>query len=455
MMSSRAVGAGAFVVVGVVLFTAALFLIGERRMLFKDRFPVYTEFATLGQLEVGAVVRVAGMNAGEVTDITIPSSPAGRFRVKMELREDLHPLIRTDSVATVQTEGLVGAIFVNVGAGTERVPAVAEYGTIPSREPFTMADLLRQASNTSTMVGETIEALRGDIEKAVQQVALTAEDAHALVEDVRPDITAIAREGSRIAADTQAIVANINEGKGTIGKLITDDALYNRAREIADEAQSVMANVRQVSDEARRAVADFRSADGPAQGLLADMRATVSQTREAVADLADNMEALKHNFLLRGFFNRRGYFDLDAISPAEYRNGLLENGKRKAMRIWLASDVLFAAGVDGGEVLTEEGRARLDSAMTTYLRYVPSNPMIVEGYASLGTLGESFRQSRQRAGIVREYLLGRYGLSHQHTGFIALGKDGRGSPKGQEWDGVAIALFLDRDALQFTNTATK
>ena len=145
------------------------------------------------------------------------------------------------------------------------------------------------------------------------------------------------------------------------------------------EAQNVMANVREVSAEARRAIADFRSKDGPAQGLMADMRVTLVQAREATADLADNMEAMKHNFLLRGFFNQRGYFDLDAISPAEYRKGVLENGKRKAMRIWLASDVLFETGPDGTEVLTADGRARIDSAMATYLKYLPANPLVVEG----------------------------------------------------------------------------
>src|SRR5512134_2708673 len=110
MNRSKLVGAGAFVVIGLLLFTVGLFMIGERRMLFEDRFAVHTEFANLGQLELGAVVRVSGMDAGEVTEIRIPPSPAGKFRVRMELREDLHGLVRTDSIAATQMEGLVGAI---------------------------------------------------------------------------------------------------------------------------------------------------------------------------------------------------------------------------------------------------------------------------------------------------------------------------------------------------------
>ena len=452
MVSSKVVGAGAFVIIGVLLFTAALFMIGERRMLFEDRFEVYAEFARLGQLEPGAIVRVAGMNAGDVTDIQVPTSPTEKFRVKMRVRDDLHPLVRTDSIASAQTEGLVGGIYVNIAAGTAEAPEIPEGGTIQSREPFAMSDLLQQASDTIAQVNKTVEKLSGDVEMTVRQISMTTQDVHELIEDVSPQIKAIAENGNRISADTQRIIASIREGEGTIGKLINDDSLFQRAREIADDAKMVMANVKDVSEDARRAIADFRSTDGPAQGLFADMRVTLNQAREATADLADNMEAMKHNFLLRGFFNRRGYFNLDAISPAEYRNGVLENGKRKAMRIWLASSVLFEEG-PGGEVLSAEGRNRVDSAMTTYLRYVPSNPIVIEGYATEGTLGERYRLSRQRAGTVREYLLGRYGLSPQNTGYIALGSDAQGSPSGKEWDGVSLTMFLDTAALQFAGQA--
>ena len=141
---------------------------------------------------------------------------------------------------------------------------------------------------------------------------------------------------------------------------------------------------------------------------------------------------------MRGFFNRRGYFDLDAISPVDYRKGVLENGKRKAMRIWLAEGVLFESRPDGTEMLTEGGRARIDSAMATYLKYLPSNPIVVEGYATEGTVTERFRQARQRAGIVREYVLGRHELQPQNVGYIALGEEAPGSPSGDRWDVVAV-----------------
>jgi phospholipid/cholesterol/gamma-HCH transport system substrate-binding protein len=456
MVSSKAVGAGAFVIIGVLLFTLALFMIGERRMLFQERYTLYTEFGRLGQLENGAAVRIAGLDAGEVTDIRIPDSPSQKFRVRMEVRRDMRQLVRTDSEATTQTEGLVGAIYVNIGAGTEAAPIVDDGGTVVGRDPFQISDLLQQASDSVKLITDTVEALRGDAERAVQQIALTAEDSHALIEEIRPSITAIAQDGSRIAADTRAIIASINEGKGTIGKLVNDDSLYLEVRQIASEAQAIMANVRELSAEAKGAIAeakgaigDFRSPSGPTQGLMSDMRVTLSQAREATADLADNMEAMKRNFLLRGFFNNRGYFDLNTISPADYRKGVLENGKRKAMRIWLGADVLFEQRPDGTEALTADGRRRIDSAMATFLKYIPANPLVIEGYATQGPVGERFQLSRTRAATVRDYVMSQYALRPQHTGSIALADEAKGSPTDDRWDGVAVTLFLDRDELQF------
>src|SRR4051812_25292586 len=136
MTGFKAAAVGAFVVAGILLFAAGIFLIGDRRMLFSRTFEVYTEFANIAGLEEGAKVRVAGMDAGEVETIHVPPGPSAPFRVKLRVREDLHPIIRVDSVATIQTDGLVGNKFVQVEAGTDQAQTAPPGGTIHSREPF-------------------------------------------------------------------------------------------------------------------------------------------------------------------------------------------------------------------------------------------------------------------------------------------------------------------------------
>jgi len=116
---------------------------------------------------------------------------------------------------------------------------------------------------------------------------------------------------------------------------------------------------------------------------------------------------------------------------------------------------VFERQPDGTEVLSDGGKARLDSAIATYLKYIPSYPVVIEGYATDGLTQERFRVARQRARMVREYLLGRYALAPRATGAIALGNQADGSPDGSTWDGVAIALFVDKDALRFEASAVR
>src|SRR3954471_4685276 len=156
MPRTRLAYVGAFVILGVLLFASGLFLIGGRRMLFDHTFRAYAEFANINGLQNGAIVRVAGMDAGEVVEIGVPSSPSGRFRVHLRLREDLHPLIRVDSVATIQTDGLVGNKYVQVDAGTDAAPIVQAGGSMQSREPFDLGQMLERMSQTIDLVTATI-----------------------------------------------------------------------------------------------------------------------------------------------------------------------------------------------------------------------------------------------------------------------------------------------------------
>jgi phospholipid/cholesterol/gamma-HCH transport system substrate-binding protein len=449
MSSAKAVGAGVFVLGGVLLFAVILFTIGDRRMLFEQRFPLYVELAQLGQLQPGAIVRVAGLDAGSVTDIQVPRTPSEPFRVRLEVREDLRHLVRTDSVATTQTEGLVGAVFVNISVGSDAATPMADGGTIPGRDPFSMVDLLEQASETVTVVNETAVMLRDDLERTLQTAALTVDDLHGLLHTVRPDLVAMTRHGSRVAGEAEELMLALNEGRGTIGQLIHDDTLALQLRGLMDEAQLVMDNIRELSGDARRALADFTGPDGPTQGMMGDVRVAMREAREATAALADNMDALRHNFLFRGFFNRRGYYDLNAISPVEYREGLLEDRRRRVLRIWLDAAVLFEAGADGTEQLTPGGLARVDAAMATYLPFLPSSPIIVEGYATAGSVQERYHVSRLRARMVREHLLARHDLRPQHTASIGLADEAEDDPSETgRWDGIALTLVVDRDELR-------
>lgn len=445
MNSSRLIYVGLFVVLGLILFGAAIFLIGDRRMLFSKSFEIYTQFSKVTGLMDGAKVRVSGRDAGEVLEIQNPPNPSSKFRVKMRITESLHPLVRTDSLVTLQTDGVVGNKFLQVNAGSDSAPMAPSNSILSSREPFEMTDLLQQASDVVATMNQTVRALQDDVEKTMKIAGETITSAGNLIDEVGVDIKGLTASGNKVAEDLSAIVENARAGHGTVGKLINDDEVYANITAMTAEAKTTLENVREASEKAKQAIGDFQKKDTTGNDLTADLRVTLFKAREAMSDMAENMEALKRSFFFRGFFKKRGYYDLDEITPVDYREGVLKSKNRTSKRVWLPASDLFAQPEDQGVTkLTEPGTQRLDKAMADFLAYPGGNwLMIVEGYSGHGTRDQQFLLSRARAVAVQEYLIKKFHLDPDTLASMPMG-DLRAEGSQEPSEGVSLVLFMDK-----------
>ena len=445
---ARAVGIGVFVLAGLLLFTVGLFMIGDRQMAFAKKFTINTEFKKITGLQPGGIVRVSGAKAGAITRIVPPNVPGGKFRVEFDVTEDLHPLVRLDSVASIETEGLVGGSFLSIGSGTAASATAAAGATIPGKEPFEIADLMKQMSDTVQKVNDTFDEMKGDVERAVASGADTIDNANALLTAVSTDVKTMAANGAKLSADAALIAETVRKGEGSLGKLVNDDELYVRAANIAKQAEEIASSARQVVDQAKSTLAGFQSKDGPVEGMAAGLKQTMDDARKAMSAFAENMEALKHNFLLRGFFKDRGFFNLAEISPGAYRQGALTKGGliQPTPRVWLDAAQLFEPAPDdpATERLTAGGKGQLDASIGAYLDRTTGGVLMVEGYAQRGSKQEQYLRSRVRGSLVRDYLIATFGLTPQTTGIMPLGRDSAGSPGGKAWDGVALAMFEEK-----------
>jgi hypothetical protein len=120
------------------------------------------------------------------------------------------------------------------------------------------------------------------------------------------------------------------------------------------------------------------------------------------------------------------------------------------VRVWRRADVLFEPEPDRqeNERLTAPGKAWVDSAIAPYLEHVASGIVIVEGYSQRGTRDEQYLRSRARAGIVRDYLIGKFHIDPQATGAVPLSAESTDSPGNAPWDGVAVAVILPKASLE-------
>src|ERR1700748_3364958 len=155
-MKNHNVVVGIFVTVDIVLFGDCLFLIGNQHRAFNRHVVFYTNFQSVDGLPKGATVRVNGMDAGQVVSVQIPASPAQKFRLKLNVEDRLHGLIREDSLVTVGTEGLVGDKFVLIHSGSAGAPEAPPDSTLASKEPFDLTKMLEQAQGLMNQAGTTI-----------------------------------------------------------------------------------------------------------------------------------------------------------------------------------------------------------------------------------------------------------------------------------------------------------
>ena len=462
MPSKDKTAMGAFLVGGFLLFGLGLFLIGDRRMLFSASTHYHTEFAQVSSLEAGAKVRVGGMDAGEIIEILVPRKPGEKFRLKFRIVEKFVPVIRTDSIASIGTDGLLGSKFLLIDIGTTG-PAPPEW-TLPSREPFEIGDLLARIRETVAGVDRTFGEVKGDISDATKSVAESAKHVDQILVAAQVPIGKATEAASRFTEDFSVIVARVRSGEGTLGKLLNDEAVYNNVSSSSREIAQVLGNLRQTSEDVRDLVSRFKAGDVPenlertvknvsessekiktlisgfqpsaggGDGIAGDLRATLGSAREAMADLAENLEALKHGFFFRGFFKDRGFYDLGSLSTAEYQSKEFEKNVTKE-RTWIQQENLFIVETDGSETLSDPGRKKLDSMMANFLRFTNDRAVIVEGYAATGTVDEQFVRSRERATKVRDYLIKKFTLSPGYIGVMPMG-----AVVGSV-DGIALVLL--------------
>ena len=139
---SRVVRLGAFIVVTLAVLAAGVFIIGSKQYLFQSTYKLKAQFDNVAGLAEGADVQVGGVHSGTVTGIRLPTRPWEKVSVVMELARSTREIIKQDSVASIETEGLLGNQYLAVSFGSAGQGDVKDGQTIQSEPPLEMADLL-------------------------------------------------------------------------------------------------------------------------------------------------------------------------------------------------------------------------------------------------------------------------------------------------------------------------
>ena len=319
---SRQARLGLVVLVGLTAAVAFLFIIASQGNLLADTFTVRATFNQVAGLQTGADVFYNGIAVGRVTAVQLPRAPGDPISVRMAVREDARPLIREDSRALIQTDGLVGNVIVSLTDGSQNRPQVADGGQIQGVDPFALSEVsdrlftsVSRFDSVTVGLAQTLADIRtgeGTLGRFLYDealydntVATTQEFQNTLrVFTARADaLVGVAENASR---GVDQILAKVNTGNGTVARFLNEDDVYTTFLATAAQLQEGAAQLQTVSSDIRAITDRFNQAAGWAS--LGAFR------------FSENMEALKHNFLFRGYYEDRGYYEM---APFEVRESAI------------------------------------------------------------------------------------------------------------------------------------
>ena len=314
----RAVIVGAFVFVALVIFVLGVMTLGGQQSLFNKGAAVYAVFDEVNGLQAGNNVRYAGVKVGTIKGVTFTRE--GKVSVKMNIEKESLPIIKTDAKAKVSADGFIGNKIVVLFGGSPAAPVVQEGSVLQIDHSLSTEEIMAtlQENNKNILaITSNFKTLSERIMNGQGSVGKLLNDDQ-LFRDMQASMATL-----KIAAtDAQGLVANVSDytarltAKGSLtNDLITDTVLFARLRSTVRQIDALSATAGQVVGNLQATTEGLnqrlKDPSSPAGLLLndketaADIRATIKNLQTSTKKLDENMEALQHNFLLRGFFRKR------------------------------------------------------------------------------------------------------------------------------------------------------
>ena len=311
--SINAVKLGAFVLGGVALFILSIFYVGRENSIFNKTFTVSAVFRNIEGLQPGDNVWLSGVKIGTVKAVNIIAE--GRVVVNLNLKDKQNQFIKKDATAFIGSDGLVGNKIVVIRPGVSK-PVIQDHDTINSLSPTDTQDLI----NIAKEVGANTRSLTDDLKLIAAKInkgeGFVGEMLHEgkLSDDLRSTIASLKQAGentNRATNQLNTLLTQVNHGNGLVTRLLTDTSYVKTFDAALRNVAKVGENSKILSADLKDIIAKMNTSNNAIGVLLTDsafagkLKHTLDNARSASAKLDQDMEALQHNFLLRGYFKKQ------------------------------------------------------------------------------------------------------------------------------------------------------
>lgn len=339
---SQNIKVGLLVIAGTFFFIAALYFIGSKDNLFTPGFRISAAFKDVKGLLIGNNVRFSGINIVTVKELIIVNDTT--VRVVMNIQESARKFIRKNTLASVGTDGLIGNKIVILTSNLEKGEEVKNGDEIKSVSPFDTDANLKNLED----IGDQIKTIASNLESITHK--LNESDAlwgmlgdSSMATEMRSTfayIHQIGVNGAELTNDLRIIVKKANKGSGNLAVLLNDSTLSGLAADLrqmmkdikagkgavgtlisderaAENIQETLANIKVLSDSLAFVGTELtsfsKSMNQSANVIIStlsdssfikNLNSTMKHISNSSIKLEENLEGLKHSFLLRRYFRK-------------------------------------------------------------------------------------------------------------------------------------------------------
>ena len=327
---------GMFVIIGLVLFAAAIYFVGKQQNLFGSTFHLVAQFKSASGLKEGNNVRFSGINIGTVDGITLTDS---FVIVDLVIKKKVQEFIKTDATATIGSDGLMGDKVLTINPGSASKEFVKDGDFIQTKKAIDMDDIM---ASLKTNVDNA-----GIITAQLAEFTYKINNGNGILSRVIGDSTFSNRLESTLinlqntSGEFSKFAGSMNDSKGALALLSNEEFSNGIEKAVTDLQTSAnqfavfSTNMNEGNGALSRLVSDDKI------GLTLD--STMTNLQGATKKLDENMEALQHNFFLRGFFKKKAKAEVKKADDIKKRANLkLKSEDRLAEEAQKKSLIIYA-----------------------------------------------------------------------------------------------------------------
>ena len=228
---------GLVVIFASIALAVLIFLMTGPSGMFTKKILVNAYVDNAGGLRVGAPVRLEGVDIGNITAITVvPSHGLTPVQVSMKLSTKYKGALKKDSMASLSTAGVLGETFMDIDSRAATGLPAQTGDTLPTKVSPQLQDVVRSSQSTL----ENVDILVRRVDRILTQIESGNGSIGKLIYD-----EALYERLNKTLTEVQSMVTQISEGRGSVGKLINSDELYNKAKGSLDNLDKIIDEINQ------------------------------------------------------------------------------------------------------------------------------------------------------------------------------------------------------------------